>query len=41
MMIERRIAAIEQLKKYADILDAPLKVVGNTDDMRAAIASMP
>jgi flagellar biosynthesis protein FlhF len=35
-----RIAAIDQLKKYADILDAPLKVVGSTDDMRAAIASM-
>ncbi|HZZ41632.1 MAG TPA: flagellar biosynthesis protein FlhF [Tepidisphaeraceae bacterium] len=35
-----RIAAIEQLKKYADILDAPLKVVSNTDDMRAAIGSM-
>lgn len=35
-----RIAAIDQLKKYADILDAPLKVVGSTDDMRDAIASM-
>jgi flagellar biosynthesis protein FlhF len=35
-----RIAAIDQLKKYADILDAPLKVVGSPDDMRAAVQSM-
>ena len=35
-----RIAAIEQLKKYADILSATLKVVSSPEDMSAAIASM-
>ncbi len=35
-----RIAAIDQLKKYADILAAPLRVVGTPEDMPAAIASM-
>jgi len=35
-----RIAAIDQLKRYADILDAPLKVVGAPEDMKAAIESM-
>jgi flagellar biosynthesis protein FlhF len=35
-----RIAAIDQLKRYADILGAPLKVVGNPEDMPAAIESM-
>ncbi|MBC7782284.1 MAG: hypothetical protein H7144_00475, partial [Burkholderiales bacterium] len=35
-----RIAAIDQLKRYADILDAPLRVVGAPEDMKAAIESM-
>lgn len=35
-----RIAAIDQLKRYADILGSPLKVVGTPEDMPAAIASM-
>ncbi len=35
-----RIAAIDQLKRYADILDAPLKVVGSPEDMKAAILAM-
>jgi flagellar biosynthesis protein FlhF len=35
-----RIAAIDQLRKYADIIGSPLKVVGNPDDLREAIASM-
>ena len=35
-----RIAAVDQLKKYADIIGAPLKVVGSPDDLREAVASM-
>lgn len=35
-----RIAAIDQLKRYADILATPLKVVGNPEDIKAAIESM-
>jgi flagellar biosynthesis protein FlhF len=35
-----RIAATEQLKRYADIIGAPLRVVGNVDDLRGAIESM-
>ncbi|HTL30817.1 MAG TPA: flagellar biosynthesis protein FlhF [Tepidisphaeraceae bacterium] len=35
-----RIAAIDQLRKYADIIGSPLKVVGNPDDLREAIATM-
>ena len=35
-----RIAAVDQLKKYADIIGAPLRVVNTTDDLREAIASM-
>jgi flagellar biosynthesis protein FlhF len=35
-----RIAAVDQLKKYADILDIPLKVVGSPDELRQAIDSM-
>jgi len=35
-----RIAAIDQLKKYADIIGSPLKVVGTAEDLREAIASM-
>jgi flagellar biosynthesis protein FlhF len=35
-----RIAAIDQLRKYADIIGSPLKVVGSPDDLREAIISM-
>jgi flagellar biosynthesis protein FlhF len=35
-----RIAAVDQLRKYAEILGAPLRVVANTTDLRQAIASM-
>jgi flagellar biosynthesis protein FlhF len=35
-----RIAAIDQLKKYADIIRANLRVVGSPDDLRNAVASM-
>lgn len=35
-----RIAAIDQLRRYAEIIGAPLKVVSSTDEMRAAIQSM-
>ena len=35
-----RIAAIDQLKKYADIIKTPLKVVGTPEDLRDAVASM-
>lgn len=35
-----RIAAIDQLKKYADIIGAPLRVVGSPEDQRQAIESM-
>jgi flagellar biosynthesis protein FlhF len=35
-----RIAAIDQLRKYADIMAAPLKVVGNGEELSAAIAAM-
>ncbi|HYO11098.1 MAG TPA: flagellar biosynthesis protein FlhF [Tepidisphaeraceae bacterium] len=35
-----RIAAIDQLKKYADIIGAGLKVVGSPEDLREAVASM-
>jgi flagellar biosynthesis protein FlhF len=35
-----RIAAIDQLKKYADILGSPLKVVNNADDLRDAVKGM-
>ncbi|HEX8521635.1 MAG TPA: flagellar biosynthesis protein FlhF [Tepidisphaeraceae bacterium] len=35
-----RIAAIDQLKKYADILGSPLRVVSSPEDMRNAVASM-
>jgi flagellar biosynthesis protein FlhF len=35
-----RIAAIDQLKRYADILGAPLRVVGNPEDIKEAIESM-
>jgi flagellar biosynthesis protein FlhF len=35
-----RIAAIDQLKKYADIIGSPLKVVGSPEDLRSAVISM-
>ena len=35
-----RIAAVDQLKKYADIIRAPLRVVVSSDDMRDALRSM-
>jgi flagellar biosynthesis protein FlhF len=35
-----RIAAVDQLRKYAEILGAPLRVVGNPEDLRDAIAAM-
>jgi flagellar biosynthesis protein FlhF len=35
-----RIAAVDQLKRYADIIGSPLRVVGNADDLREAVRSM-
>ena len=35
-----RIAAVDQLKKYADIIGSPLKVVSTPDDLREAISAM-
>jgi flagellar biosynthesis protein FlhF len=35
-----RIAAVDQLKKYADILDIPLRVVGSPEELREAIDAM-
>lgn len=35
-----RIAAVEQLKRYSDILGCPLRVVNGTDDLREAMKSM-
>jgi flagellar biosynthesis protein FlhF len=35
-----RIAAVDQLKRYADIIGSPLKVVNNAEDLKAAIAEM-
>ena len=35
-----RIAAIDQLKRYADILGAPLAVVGSPEEMKDTIAKM-
>lgn len=35
-----RIAAVDQLRKYADIIGSPLKVVNNSDDLQQAIAGM-
>ena len=35
-----RIAAIDQLRKYADILGSPLRVVGNGEELSSAVASM-
>ncbi|MGC4031603.1 MAG: flagellar biosynthesis protein FlhF [Tepidisphaeraceae bacterium] len=35
-----RIGAVDQLRRYADILGAPLKVVGSAEEMKAAIEGM-
>jgi flagellar biosynthesis protein FlhF len=35
-----RIAAVDQLKRYADIIGSPLRVVGSHDELRDALASM-
>ena len=35
-----RIAAVDQLKRYADIIGAPLRVVSGADDLREAAQSM-
>jgi flagellar biosynthesis protein FlhF len=35
-----RIAAIDQLKKYADIIGSPLKVVSTPEDLRNGVSSM-
>jgi flagellar biosynthesis protein FlhF len=35
-----RIAAVDQLRKYAEILGSPLSVVASSSDLRQAIASM-
>ena len=35
-----RIAAVDQLKKYADILDIPLRVVSSPDELREAVEAM-
>ena len=35
-----RIAAVDQLRRYADIIGSPLRVVSNPDELRAAVAGM-
>jgi flagellar biosynthesis protein FlhF len=35
-----RIAAVDQLKKYADIIGSPLRAVGTPGDLKDAVASM-
>jgi flagellar biosynthesis protein FlhF len=35
-----RIAAIEQLRKYAEIIGSPLRIVATAEDMREAVRSM-
>ena len=35
-----RIAAVDQLRRYADIIGSPLKVVSNPDELRSAVAGM-
>ena len=35
-----RIAAVDQLKKYADIIGSPLRVVGTIEDLKDAVAQM-
>jgi len=35
-----RIAAIDQLRKYADIIGSPLRVTGSPEDLRGAVAAM-
>jgi flagellar biosynthesis protein FlhF len=35
-----RIAAIDQLRRYAELIGSPLKVVNSCEDMKAAVAAM-
>src|SRR5205085_5547961 len=35
-----RIAAVDQLKKYADIIGSPLRVVNTPEELREAVAAM-
>ena len=35
-----RIAAVDQLRRYAEIIDSPLKVVSTADELRAAVAGL-
>jgi flagellar biosynthesis protein FlhF len=35
-----RIAAVDQLKRYADIIGSPLRVVGNAEELRDALSAM-
>ena len=35
-----RIAAVDQLRRYAEILGSPLRVVANADELRAAVAGL-
>ena len=35
-----RIAAVEQLRKYAEIIGSPFKVVGTAEDLADAVHSM-
>ena len=35
-----RIAAVDQLRRYAEIIGSPLRVVANADELRAAVAGM-
>jgi flagellar biosynthesis protein FlhF len=35
-----RIAAVDQLKRYADIIGSPLKVVGNAEELRESVIGM-
>jgi flagellar biosynthesis protein FlhF len=35
-----RIAAVDQLRKYADIIGSPLRVVASPEDLRDAVAAM-
>jgi flagellar biosynthesis protein FlhF len=35
-----RIAAVDQLKRYADIIGSPMKVVNSVEDLRDAVRSM-
>src|SRR5439155_4702453 len=35
-----RIAAVDQLKRYADIIGSPLRIVANAEEMREAMRGM-